>query len=187
MADWDRARALAALEAFNLRGANAAVAAYWLSLWDGDRAPCRSMFNPNHLRDFLPAIALMQVHTGGDILCRLSGRIIDTAIGTPLQGQSMLALVQGEERALRSRRLNAIVDGHVGLSHTRFETVDHETGVAETIQLPFSGTMEDGARLYLTHTNWRPGGTEYLSLSREEGKPYDGRPDIYCALSLTGD
>lgn len=185
MVNWDRARALAALEAFNLKGANAEVAAYWLSLWDGSRAPCRSAFNPNHVRDLLPAIALTQVQADGDVVCRLSGRIIDTALGFPLQGRSMLSLVEGDERVVRSRRLHAVVDGHIGLSHTRFETVDHETGVAETIQLPFAGAMEDGARLFLSHTNWRPGGTEYLSLSREEGKPYDGRPDIYCALSLT--
>jgi hypothetical protein len=180
MAEWDRAKALAALEAFKLTGANAEVASYWLSLWDGDRPPNRAAFDPNHLRDQLPAIALMQVAQNGDTICRLSGRFIDAAMGMPMRGVSMLDLVEGEERKLRSQRLGAIVAGQIGLSHTRFETDDHEPGVAETIQLPFFGMMEDGTRRYLTHTNWRPG-ADYLARERPR---YDGRPDRYFAFSI---
>ncbi len=181
MADWDRAKALAALEAFKLTGTNAAVAEYWLSLWDGDRPPSRGAFNPARLRDMLPAIALMQVETSGDAICRLSGRFIDMALGFSLRGFNMLELVDGDERKVRGARLAAVVEGHLGLSHTRFER-DGETRLAETIQLPFFGTLEDGSRQYLSHTNWRPSPTDYLERDRPR---WDACPTIYFALPIT--
>jgi hypothetical protein len=184
MADWDRAKVLAALEAFKLTGANAAVAAYWLALWDGDRPPHRGLFNPARVRDMLPAIGFTQVHTDGDNICRLAGRFIDMAFGRPMRGMNLLELVNGDERRLRNARLKTIVDGHLGLSHTRYETEDHATAVAEPLQLPFFGTAEDGSRQYLTHTSWRPGPSDYLARERPKS---DGRPDTYLALSILKD
>lgn len=184
MADWDRAKALAALEAFKLTGSNAAIAAYWLSLWGGDRPPVRGQFNPARVRDLLPAIGLIQVHASGDIICRLAGRFIDLAFGRPMRGTNLLDLVDGKERERRSTRVHAVVDGHLGLSHTRYETDDHSTAVAETLQLPFFGLAEDGSRQYLTHTNWRPGPSDYLARDRPKS---DGRPDTYFAVSILRD
>ena len=181
MAEWDRVRAAEAFEAFDLKGTNAAVAAYWLSLWDGDKPPSRSAFNPARIRDFLPAIALMQVQENKDTVCRLAGGVIDLAFGAPMRGVNVLTLVDAEERKLRSERLCAVVAGHVGISHTRYETPDHVAAIAETIQLPFFGTMEDGSCQYLTHTNWRPGPSDIYKRQRTR---YSGQPDEYRALSL---
>jgi len=184
MAEWDRAKALTALDAFNLRGTNATLADYWMSLWDGDRPPPRSQFNPAQVRDMLPAIGLAQVESNGNAICRVSGRFIDMAFGRPMSGMNVLDLVEGEERLLRSARLLAVVDGHVGLSHTRYMTEEKTVAVAETIQLPFFGPAEDGSRQYLTHTNWRPTPSDFLVQDRPKS---DGRPDTYFSVSFRKD
>ncbi len=181
MAQWDRFRAMAAFGSFGLSGTNAAVAAYWLSLWDGDRPPSRNAFNPARVRELLPAIALMQVLETNDAICRLSGRFIDLAFGAPMRGVNVLTLVEGEQRKLRSERLRAVVDGRVGFSRTRYKSPDHEVAIAETIQLPFFGVMEDGSRQYLTHTTWRPSTFDFHA---NERTPYSGLPDEYVALSI---
>jgi hypothetical protein len=181
MADWDRAKALGALEAFNLTGTNAELALYWLSLWDGDRPPHRSQFNPARVRDLLPAIGLTQVESNGNAVCRVAGRFIDMVFGQSMSGANVLDLVKGEERLLRSSRLLAIVQGHLGLSHTRYTTPENGTAVAETIQLPFFGATEDGSRQYVTHTIWRPTPSDFLVLDRARA---DGRPDTYFSVSF---
>ena len=182
MGAWDRSKALTAFEAFALTGPNAALAVYWLSLWRGNEAPRRADFNPARVKDLLPAIALIEMRGGGNAMCRLSGGIIDTAFGRPLRGVDLVALVGGDERRTRAARLTAVVDGGVGLSRTQYSSaVTLETEVAETIQLPFFGTQEDGARQYLTHTNWRPYPLEIAGGSSR----YHGQPDAYCAVTLT--
>ncbi|HXC57631.1 MAG TPA: PAS domain-containing protein [Rhizomicrobium sp.] len=182
MREWDRAKAIAAFEAFQLSGTNAALAVYWLSLWDGNRPPRRGDFNPARVRDLLPAIALTEVRSNDDPVCRLSGRYIDMALGAPMRGVNMLTLAGGaEQRTLRRARLCALVDGGVALAKTHYRTEAHVTAVAETIQLPFHGMLEDGSRQILMHTNWRPAPADYRVRTR---RPNAGFPDAYCALPL---
>jgi hypothetical protein len=182
MGAWDRSKALAAFEAFALTGPNAALAVYWLSLWRGGEPPRRADFNPARVRDLLPAIALVEMRGGGNAVCRLSGGIIDAVFGMPLRGVDLVTLVGGDERRTRAARLTAVVDGGVGLSRTQYSSaVTFETEIAETIQLPFFGAQEDGARQYLTHTNWRP---HPLELGAPERSRYSGQPDEYHAAAL---
>jgi hypothetical protein len=182
MGAWDRSKALAAFEAFALTGPNAALAVYWLSLWRDNEPPRRADFNPARVRDLLPAIALVEMRSGGAAVCRLSGGIIDAAFGKPLCGVDLIALVSGDERRMRAERLAAVIAGGVGLSRTQYRSVATlESEIAETIQLPFFGTQEDGARQYLTHTNWRPHPAEIGAPGQSR---YLGKPDEYCAAAL---
>jgi hypothetical protein len=178
MRAWDRSKAIAAFEAFGLTGSNTALAVYWLSLWRDDAPPVRGDFNPARVKDLLPAIALTEMRSNGDAVCRLAGRHIDLAMGAPALGMNMLALVGEPERRVRSGRLKAIVDGAIGLSRTHYTTSDHSRQVAETLQLPFFGTMEDGSRQYLSHTNWRPRRGDVLT------PRWDAQPDDYAAVGL---
>jgi hypothetical protein len=182
MGAWDRSKALAAFEAFALTGPNAALAVYWLSLWRDGEPPRRADFNPARVKDLLPAIALIDVRGGGAAVCRLSGGIVDAAFGRPLCGVDLVKLVDGDERRTRAARLTAVVEGGVGLSRTQYcSAATLETEIAETIQLPFFGTREDGARQYLTHTNWRPHPAEIAAPRQNR---YVGRPDEYRAATL---
>ncbi len=182
MGAWDRSKALAAFEAFALTGPNAALAVYWLSLWRDGEPPRRADFNPARVRDLLPAIALVEWHGSGEAVCRLSGGIIDAAFGGPLRGVDLVTLVGGDERRTRAARLGAVADGGVALSRTRYRSaVTLETESAETIQLPFFGAQENGARQYLTHTNWRP---HPLEIAAPGQSRYSGQPDDYCAAAL---
>ena len=180
MALWDRSKALAAFETFRLSGTNAALAVYWLSLWDGAAAPARAAFNPARVRELLPAIALCEMRGDGRAMCRLSGLYLDMAMGGPLRGADMLSLVGGAERQRRAARLSGLVGGGVALSRTRY-VVGGRSFVAETLQLPFFGTAEDGARQYLSHCDWRPGaGDQY----RREPHLRSGTPDEHLAVAL---
>ena len=179
MVNWNPTKAVTAFETFGLTGTNAAMAVYWLSLWSPSGPPNRASFNPARVRDLLPAIGLTEVREER-AMCRLSGHYIDMAMGGELRGADMFTLVCGEERQLRKDRLTALVNGKVALSRTRYEMfgVVH---VAETLQLPFFGETEDGARQYVVHTNWRPTPTDHYV---RETQLRPGVPDAYLALSL---
>jgi hypothetical protein len=178
---WDRGKAIAAFEAFQLIGTNAELAVYWLSLWSGDLPPRRSDFNPARVKTLLPAIAVTEVRDNGDAVCRLSGGFIDMALGVPMRGVNVLALVDGKQRQVRSARLGAIVGGGVALSRVHYPTHENGRQIAETIQLPFYGVLEDGSRQYLTHTNWRPRPADYRA---SRGAPRNVTPDEYRAVAL---
>jgi hypothetical protein len=180
MHGWDRSKGLAAFEAFGLTGTNAALAVYWLSLWRDDAPPRRADFNPARVKYLLPAISITELRGDGAAICRLAGHYIDLALGGPMRGVDMLSLVSGEARTLRSARLCAVVDGGIGLSRTRFETPECATAIAETLQLPFFGTLEDGSRQFLTHTNWRPHPSDRLAPATR----WNGVPDAYRAVAL---
>jgi len=180
MAVWNPTKAIAAFETFGLTGTNAAMAVYWLSLWSPAAPPQRSSFNPARVRDLLPAIGLAEVREQRAV-CRLSGRYIDMAMGGALCGVDMFSLVGGEQRQLRKERLTALVHGRIALSRTRY-TMCGATYVAETLQLPFFGETEDGARQYLAHTNWRPATSDTFMSGERELRP--GMPDEYLFASL---
>lgn len=179
MVSWNPTKAISAFETFGLTGTNAAMAVYWLSLWSPSAPPQRSAFNPGRVKDLLPAIGLTEVRESSAV-CRLSGHYIDMAMGGELRGRDMLSLVSGEQRLLRNERLTALVGGKIALSRTHY-TMFGVTHVAETLQLPFFGETEDGARQYITHTNWRPAPTDHYV---REATLRPGMPDEYLALSL---
>ena len=180
MTPWQRSSALTAFETFRLDGTNAVMAAYWLSLWNGNTPPARSAFNPARVRSLLPAVAMTEVRDDGAAVCRLSGLYVDMVFGGSLRGVDMLSLVPVDKRTIRSQRLRAVVGGHVSLSRTRYES-DGMEYVAETLLLPFSGTLEDGSRQFLTHTNWRPRSSDAF---RAEAQLRSGWPDTYEAVPL---
>lgn len=179
MRSWNPTKAVTAFETFGLTGTNAALAVYWLSLWSPTAPPQRAGFNPARVRELLPGIGLTEVR-GERAVCRLSGHYIDMAMGGELRGTDMLSLVSGEARQLRKERLTTLVNGAVSLSRHAYVMfgVPH---VAETVQLPFFGETEDGARQYLSHTNWRPAPTDHYV---REATLRSGMPDDYLSLSL---
>jgi hypothetical protein len=179
MAVWNPTKAVTAFETFGLTGTNAALAVYWMSLWSPTAPPQRCLFNPARVRDLLPAIGLSDVREDSAV-CRLSGHYIDMAMGGRLRGEDMFSLVSGEQRRLRKERLSALVRGRVALSRTRY-MVCGITYVAETLQLPFFGKTEEGARQYLAHTNWRPAPREAYV---RENQLRPGMPDEYLFASL---
>jgi hypothetical protein len=182
MPDWDRAKAISAFEALELSGSNAALGAYWLSLWNGDRPPSRSLFNPARVRDLLPAIALIEVHANGAAVCRVAGHVVDLAAGGPLTGANIVMLVDGlEQQKLRMARLCGLVDGQVALSRTQYIAADHKVAVAQTVMLPFCGEMENGSRQYLTHTDWRPCAIDYR---KRPAAPRLDMPAAFRSLAL---
>ena len=176
---WSASKVVAAFETFGLTGTNAALAVYWMSLWTASSPPQRGAFNPGRVRDLLPAIGLTEVREDR-AMCRLSVHYIDMAMGGELRGTDTLTLVDIEQRRLRKSRLDALVAGSVALSRTRYE-YRGSVYFAETLQLPFFGASEDGARQFITHTNWRPAPTDHYV---REKRLRSGMPDEYLALSL---
>jgi hypothetical protein len=179
MPGWNASKVVAAFEAFGLKGTNAALGVYWMSLWSPAGPPMRGAFNPARVRELLPAIGLTEVREDS-AMCRLSGHYIDMAVGGELRGHDTLALVDAGQRRLRKTRLTALVDGCVAMSRTRYDMLG-ASYFADTLQLPFFGTSEDGARQFISHTNWRPAPSDhYVREKRLRG----GMPDEYLAFSL---
>jgi hypothetical protein len=156
MQGWSHAKAMSAIEQLGLAGGNLRLACYWLSLWNGDRAPSRADFNPARVAGLLPGIALIEVFADEKPVCRLSGTAIDRGLHRPLAGTNLLEGLPEAEKAVRCERLQAIVSGHISRSQTAYVTTLGRQGVVETLQLPFFGESENGSRQYLAHINWRP-------------------------------
>ena len=152
---WSYSKAVAAIESLGLSETNMKFACYWLSLWQGDQPPTGARFAPDHVRELLPGIALVEVRPNLDPICRLSGTAIDTAAGRPVTGTNLLDFVSGEGKVIRQSRLTTIIEGSVSLSRTSYEQAG-TLKIIETVQLPFYGPTEDGSHLYIAHTNWRP-------------------------------
>jgi hypothetical protein len=179
---WSYAKAVAAIERLGLADGNLRLACYWLSLWDGDTPPTRAQFNPSKVPDVLPGIALSEVRPDVGIVCRLSGTALDKAIGRPIGGTNLLDYVPEDLRSVRLDRLTAIVSGGLSVSRTAFSNRAGDKHIAETLQLPFAGMSEDGARSFIAHLNWRlhMGG----AVEKKPGLSL-GFPETFIAIGIT--
>jgi hypothetical protein len=178
---WSYARAVSAIEHFDLSPSNTRLACYWLSLWRGDQAPPRNAFNPARVSDLLGGIALSDVGHDNAPLCRLAGTVIESGVGR-ITGANLLDMLSDSEKAVRRARASAIVGGAVALSRTAYCTRNGQEGVVETLQLPFFGENEGGCRQILAHINWRP------EMGRSAvAKPGLGLglPETYLALAIS--
>jgi hypothetical protein len=151
----NRDAAIRAFEVLGIEGRNHALAAYWLSLWRGDRMPSRADFNPAKVGALLPGIGLFSVKPGVRSMCRLAGTAIAQATGRELTGLDWRQYTPKDQWQLRLERNSAIAQGQVGIgirSRTRHD------GAAEQfveLQLPFADEAEDGTRQILFHLDWR--------------------------------
>lgn len=152
---WTYSKAVAAIERLDLAATNVKFACHWLSLWNGDEPPTKARFDPQSIPDLLPGIALVEVRANLEPICRLAGTAIDVGVGRTVTGANLLDFVSDEGKAIRQSRLTTIVEGSASVSRTPYLQADR-TKIIETVQLPFFGTTEDGSRLYMAHTNWRP-------------------------------
>ncbi len=177
---WSYPKAVAAIEKLGLAERNVKFAHYWLSLWKGELPPTRSSFNPDSVHDLLPGIGLVEVKANHDPICRLSGTAIDVAMGRPLTGVNLLDFVSVTGKEIRRTRIKAIVEGSVSVSRTPYRQAD-QTKLIETVQLPFFGVTQEGSRLYMAHTNWRPG--DGFASPPTPSEPL-GFPETYHSVSF---
>lgn len=150
--------AMNAFASLPLSAANAKLAQYWLSLWDGDRLPLRSQLSPARMKDLLPGIGIFEVRAGESSRCRLAGTAIQRALGRELAGCDWRAYTPAAQHAERLQRNCAIANGGVGIG-IRSTTAREGVSTTQELQLPFADETEDGARLILFHLDWRPGET----------------------------
>jgi hypothetical protein len=149
-----RHRAIEAFTQLPLSAANAKLAQYWLSLWNGDQLPLRSQLSPARMKDMLPGIGIFEVRAGVSSRCRLAGTAIQHALGREIAGMDWRSYTRPDQHAERLTRNSAIANGAVGVGTRR-----GESGVTQELQLPFADETEDGARLILFHLDWRPEST----------------------------
>ena len=153
---FDRHIAEEAFAVLPLVETNRQLADYWLSLWDGDALPVRKSFSPGAVRGHLPGLMIQEVKPGASLIVRLCGTAISQAFGRDLTGCDLIALSPPETRAERLERNSKVAEGAVGLATRRRE---NRLGVAvesQELHLPLGDVTEDGARLVLLHTSWRP-------------------------------
>lgn len=177
----NRDAAVAALGKLNLTGGNAELARYWLSLWEGDRLPSRSAFNPAKIKSLLPGIGLFDVRPGESVRCRLAGGIIQTVINHPLTGADWRSYTPKDQWEQRLHRNSQIASGAVGIG-IRHGTDTSGPIRAIELQLPFGDVSEDGARMMLFHLDWKPGVYESY---RTRGESAAAIADEYVAIGLT--
>ncbi len=150
-----RDAAIAAFEAFRIEGRNHALAAYWLSLWRGDRMPSRADFNPARVSKLLPGIGLFSINPGVSSTCRLAGTAIAHATGRDLTGLDWRQYTAKHEWQRRLERNSAIALGQVGIGIRDSKRTDGQTERFVELQLPFADEAEDGTRQILFHLDWR--------------------------------
>jgi hypothetical protein len=151
----NRDAAIAAFETLGVKGRNHALAAYWLSLWRGDRMPMRADFNPAKVGALLPGIGIFSVKPGVQAACRLAGTAIALATGRELTGLDWRQYTPKDEWKLRLERNSAIALGQVGIGIRDGVDADGRSERFTELQLPFADEAEDGTRQLLFHLDWR--------------------------------
>jgi len=157
---FDRQIAERVLASWSLAVGNRRLADYWLSLWEGDELPQRRRFAPAAVRDLLAGIMIQEVKPGVRMTVRLCGTAINQAFGRDLTGCDLIALSPPAVRAERLARNSRIAEGAIGLATRRGETRMGRPVASQEIHLPFADITEDGARLILLHSSWRPKSAE---------------------------
>jgi hypothetical protein len=179
---WNRQAAEQALDSLCFNAKNAALARYWLSLWDGDKPPTRGALNPARMKELLPGIAILDYRGDEAVRCRLAGSAIVMGLGVEVTGRDIVALTPPEFRKARLERYARVVEGAISRRHQRYQTRAGAAVLVEDIQLPLSGTAEDGSRTILYHADWRP-----RTLDRHMGEMVDGFAVAegveYCTLA----
>lgn len=151
----NRDAAIRAFETLGIAGRNHALAAYWLSLWRGDRMPMRADFNPAKVSTLLPGIGLFSVKPGAHSVCRLAGTAIAQATGRELTGLDWRQYTPKHEWQARLDRNSAIALGQIGIGIRNGTNPDSRPERFMELQLPFADEAEDGMRQILFHLDWR--------------------------------
>jgi len=172
---FDHAFAAAALRGQEWSACNRKLAEYWLGLWHGDALPARTDFSPQAVRDLLPGMMILEIKPNVRVTARLAGTAVNSAFGIDLTGKDILALSPEASREGRLARNSEVAKGAASLCVRNAQTRLGQIVTSQEIQLPLSDFTEDGARLVLFHTSWRP----------ENAQP--GVPDVTRTLEAPAD
>lgn len=148
--------AVSAFDGLPLAATNRRFAEYWLSLWQDDELPRRARFSPAAVRDLLPGTMILEVKPGARVGVRLSGTAINQAFGRDITGADLLELSPAAARAGRLANHSAVAEGAIGLARRRLRSQFGGEVESQEVYLPLGDVSEDGARLVLLHTDWRP-------------------------------
>jgi len=128
-------------------------ARYWRSLPAENGVPMQSEFNPAEIRHLLPGVAIYELNSGDEVICRLMGTALVDAIGRDYTDQNLQGLWGQEdlEKLLKTfRKMLREPCGMIG--KTQGYT---ESGIVfGSISVGFPATNRDGVRNRLIfHTN----------------------------------
>jgi hypothetical protein len=161
-AHFDRSTAVTALDLLGLGPLNLELAQRWLDLWQGEKLPSRGALNPTQLVKFLPGLAVLEIHPDDSVRYRIAGTALRAAYGFDPSRRDVMELTPPVHRAARLRRFKEFVAGTVGSSIRLVKRPGEVDIVAQDLVLPLGGVSEDGARAWIFHTSWRPGGADTL-------------------------
>lgn len=145
-----------ALAGLTLADSNRRMADYWLSLWDGDALPLRGRFSPAAVRDLLAGVQIFEFKPGAYMRVRLAGTAINQAFGRDITGADLFALSSETSREGRMTRSSRVAEGMISFVVRRGQSRLGAPVESQELQLPFADVTDDGARLILFHTDWRP-------------------------------
>ena len=158
----DHERARAAVAALKLSGANREVAEYWLSRWHDDRPPSMSGFQQDNILQHTPAENIFEIRENEYVRCVKGAGYVKLAAGFDFTNQDMLALTNVADRDELLAWMWQIASGAVCVYHRAYTSKTESNGLAQGVALPFSDKGPGGAHFFLTHTNWRPVGSDWV-------------------------
>ena len=159
--DYDRARR--AVGQLNLTGANTEVAAHWLSLWHDGKPPKMNSFIQSRILKHIPAKNIFEIHENESVRCIKGAAFVKLASGFDFTNQDILALTNAADRDALLAWMWQIASGAVCVYYRSYKSKTESSGLSQGVALPFSDVEPDGARYFLTHTNWRPIGSDWVA------------------------
>jgi len=157
--DFDRACSV--IKSLNITDTNRQMADYWLSCWQGDKPPSRSVFHSGLSKDIRAAILEAEIRPDRSILCIQTGTYFRLALGFDPETQDLMMLCPVVEREETFLHWWGVATGGISVSYRQFHSKEFN-GLVQHIGLPFCDELPGDARFIVLHTDWRPVGTDTI-------------------------
>jgi hypothetical protein len=172
---FDKAHAMQAISGLGLQPTNAAIAAHWLSVWNGGALPRRSALSPARMKQYLPRLMLFEVRPGRSVTVKLAGTLFKRMLGVELTGVDWLAAAPDDYREERLQSFDEVAAGALYVGHRELEMTFGPPVRSQELLLPFLPDTPDAAHTVLCHVDWPGDGpvNQVKMTPATTGRPFD--------------
>lgn len=121
-----------------------------------------SSFRRDTIWQHAAAINVFEIRENESLRCVSGAPLVKVAAGFDFTNLDVLSITNAVDRDLLLAWSWEIVSGAVSVYYRSYKSKAESSGLNQGVSLPFSDEKNDGTRYFLTHTNWRPLGNDWI-------------------------